>query len=207
MKYFGKILKNNYVVFAAALFTSFSGFAQDKTPVSQNTNSIKFSTGSQIWNDKNLENTYGNLITFKANYQRELKKDLKLETSFNFFIPKKENTETGEYKLSNFAVNFGLNKHLFVSDDKKIGMYINGGLKYALIKEKVKEEIFNTLAQSEKTETGLGIGYFIGAGLERYLMPRTVLFFEVNLNKTQIEMYKRRLNIGGNELTIGIRLF
>lgn len=199
---------NNCAKVAIALFIISPCFAQNKINALQNKNSVKFSTGLQIWNNKNLENAYGNPLTFKANYQRGLKKDLELETSFNFFIPEKENKKTGKYNLTNFAINLGLNKHLFVSDDKKIGMYINGGIKYARMEEKVKiEDVLNPLAWSEKVETGSGIGYFIGAGLERHFTSGAVLFFEANLNKTQIGMYGKNLDIGGNELTAGIRLF
>ncbi len=208
MKCLKKILINNSAVFAAALFTSLSGFAQNKTDLSQNVNSIKLSSGLQIWKNKNLKNSYGDMITFKANYQRELKKDLELETSFNFFIPKRENTEIGEYNLTNFAINLGLNKHVLVSEDKKIGMYLNGGLKYVMMKEKAKIEYhLNPLIPTEKIEKSQGVGYFLGAGLERYLTPEAVLFFEANINETPKERHKENLTPSGNELTIGIRLF
>lgn len=208
MKYFKKILKNTSLGIAATLFTGLSGFAQYKTNISHNINSIKLSTGIQIWKDKDLKNAYGDMFTFKANYQRGLKMGLDLETSLNFFIPKKEYTDKEKYKLTNFAINLGLSKDIFLSDDGNVGIYLNGGLKYALMTEEVKiRDLLSTRAWSEETEKGSALGYFLGAGLEKLLMPGIILFFEANLNETQIEMYGKNLNISGNELMIGMRLF
>jgi len=165
------------------------------------------SIGPQFWADTDWKEIYGHMIMFKGGYQRYLTKDVLLDLSANLGSRKNE-TDYNEYELSNASLNLGLSKYFLLSDDNKIALYVNGGLKVTAMREEIKSKTESTaLGPAKKTENGSTAGYYIGGGLEIPVGRRSSWFVEISVNESTLEWYGGEANIGGVELTSGIKFF
>ncbi len=165
------------------------------------------SLGPQFWGDTDWKEVYGHMIMFKGGYQRYLTNDILLDLSANLGSRKNE-TDHDEYELFDASLNLGLSKYFLVSDDNKIGLYLNAGLKITSMREEIKSKTKrNVLGSQIRKEKGSTAGYYIGAGLEIPLGQGMNWFVEISANEGTLEWYGGEADIGGVELTSGIRFF
>lgn len=207
---------------ALSILPSFGQSVETKKDTINQTNEyaenfFKVGVGNHIWDDGDITRAYGNLFMLKPEYSRLLTKTFSLDASLDLFFNKKDKDGGTDYKFSNFAADVGLGKYIISSKDGSIFIHTNIGIQYMLTSETISTPSYITYNQygaptgqvdpSTEKESGNGVGFYVGAGIELKVGPGTLLFGDVNITWNKVSLYGSDLDVGGTELSIGVEFY